>query len=310
MPLLRAALLLVLAVGALRAESWNNPRDNLPKNVQHRTFTSASMKTEVGYNIYLPEDYAKDPTHAYPVLYYLHGRGGNENDNMGSFGLFDAAIQAGKIPPFIYVHAMCGSQSGYVDAPDGSVMGETVFIKELIPHIDATYRTLPFKGARAIEGFSKGGQGALLFAYKFPELFSSAIGYAAGLASGAELRRELPAVFKQMHGDDVAQFDATSAWHFARANAERLKSGIGILAGARGQGPALRPQPAHGRAADRTGHPARVPRPARYRARHRSGLPRCRRRRLRLARQAVRPEAAEGRDEEVVTAGRLARPGN
>jgi enterochelin esterase-like enzyme len=228
MPLLRTVLLLLLIIGALRAESWNNPPGNLPKNVQHHTFMSASMKTAVGYNIYLPEDYAKDPAHAYPVLYYLHGRGGNENDNMGSFGLFDAAIHDQKIPPFIYVHAMCGSQSGYVDAPDGSVMGETVFIKELIPHIDATYRTLPFKGARAIEGFSKGGQGALLFAYKFPELFSSAIGYAAGLASGAELKRELPAVFKQMHNDDVAQFDATSAWHFARANADQLKTGIGI----------------------------------------------------------------------------------
>jgi len=103
-----------------------------------------------------------------------------------------------------------------------------VVIKELIPHIDATYRTIAKKEGRAVEGFSKGGQGALLFAFKYPELFCSAIGYAAGLATGAELKKELPAVFKQMHNDDIEQFDATSAWAFAKKNAEKLKQDIGI----------------------------------------------------------------------------------
>jgi len=224
-----ACLLTVCCLHArLYAENWNNPPGGLPTNVQHKTFQSASMKTAVGYNIYLPADYAKNAKQFYPVLFYLHGRGGNESSNMGAFDLFDAAIREQKIPPFIYVHAMCGSNSGYVDAIDGSIMGETAFIKELIPHIDATYRTLPFKGARAVEGFSKGGQGALLFAYKFPELFSSTIGYAAGLANGTELKQELPGVFKQMHNDDIAQFDATSAWHFVRANAPQLQKGIAI----------------------------------------------------------------------------------
>ena len=178
---LRLVLLSLVLTSTVFAENWNNPPGGLPANVQHQTFMSASMKVEVGYNIYLPADYAKNATQFYPVLYYLHGRGGNESSNMGAFNLFDAAIRDKKIPPFIYVHAMCGSQSGYVDAPDGSVMGETVFIKELLPHIEATYRALPFKGARAVEGFSKGGQGALLFAFKFPELFWSAIGYESDL---------------------------------------------------------------------------------------------------------------------------------
>lgn len=218
----------LLAICCLHAENWNNPPGGLPANVQHKSFMSASMKTEVGYNIYLPADYAKNAQQFYPVLYYLHGRGGNESSNMGAFGLFDGAIRDKKIQPFIYVHAMCGSNSGYVDAVDGSIMGETVFIKELIPHIESTYRALPFKGARAVEGFSKGGQGALLYAYKFPELFSSTIGYAAGLANGTELKQELPGVFKQMHNDDIAQFDATSAWHFVRANAPQLQKDIAI----------------------------------------------------------------------------------
>ena len=210
------------------AENWNNPPGNLPTGVEHKTFTSASMKTEVGYNIYLPAAYAAEPNRRFPVIYYLHGRGGTESSLLMAFGLLDKAITDGKVPPLIYVHAMAGRDSGYVDAPDGSVMGETVVIKELIPHIDATYRTISTREGRAVQGFSKGGQGALLFAFKFPEMFSSAIGYGAGLASGAELKRELPAVFKQMHNDDVAQFDDTSAWAWARRNAGKLKTGIAI----------------------------------------------------------------------------------
>jgi len=219
-----AALLLLLAAG----ESWNNPPKSLPAHAEHRTFTSASMKVEVGYNIYLPAEYSENPAKRYPVLYYLHGRGGTESSNLGAITLLDGAIRDGKVPPMIYVHAMGGRNSGYVDAPDGSVMGETAIIRELIPHIDATYRTIARKEGRAVEGFSKGGQGALLFAFKFPELFSSVIGYGAGLASGAELQKELPAVFKQMHNDDVAQFDATSAWAFVRKNAEKLRKDLGI----------------------------------------------------------------------------------
>ena len=219
-------LLLTLLLAA--PENWNNAPKNPPAGVEHKTFLSASMKTEVGYTIYLPPDYAANAAQRYPVIYYLHGRGGTESSNLAAFGLLDGAIKAGKVPPLIYVHAMAGRNSGYVDAPDGSVMGETVVIKELIPHIDATYRTIAKKEGRAVEGFSKGGQGALLFAYKFPELFASVIGYAAGLASGAELQKELPAVFKQMHNDDVAQFDSTSAWFFAKKHADALRKDIAI----------------------------------------------------------------------------------
>jgi len=50
---------------------------------------------------------------------------------------------------------------------------ETIFIKELIPHIDATYRTIAARHGRCIEGFSMGGRGATRLAMKYPELFCS-----------------------------------------------------------------------------------------------------------------------------------------
>ena len=128
----------------------------------------------------------------------------------------------------ICVHAMGGRNSGYVDSVDGKIMGQSVVIKELIPHIDATYRTIASRGGRAIQGFSKGGQGALLLAFRYPEMFSSVAGYGAGLANGTELKKELPAVFKEMHNDDIQQFDDTSAWAWVHKNAEKIQQTLPI----------------------------------------------------------------------------------
>ncbi len=226
--ILLGCLTCLVADAIYAGESWNNVSNELPPGVEHKTFQSASMKCEVGYTICLPDEYAHNADRRYPVIYFLHGRGGTECSHLDAFRLLQAAINDGKVPPVIYVHAMGGRNSGYVDAPDGSVMGETAIIKELIPHIDATYRTVAKKEGRAIEGFSKGGQGAVLFAFKFPEMFCSVIGYAAGLANGTELKNELPAVFKQMHDDDIEQFDTTSAWWFAKENADSIRGKVAI----------------------------------------------------------------------------------
>ena len=53
-------------------------------------------------------------------------------------------------------------------------------------------------GERALQGWSMGGQGALLLAFKYPSLWSSVIAMAAGLCTGQELVDELPQVFEVM----------------------------------------------------------------------------------------------------------------
>jgi endo-1,4-beta-xylanase len=216
---------------ASAAETWNHPTKLALALGEHHTFHSQSMNIDVGYNIYLPPDYAKDAVKRYPVIYFLHGRGGNETSGLFLFEMFDKAIKDGQIPPMIYVLACGEANSGYVDSPDGTIMSDTAIIKELIPHVDQTYRTIAAKEGRGIEGFSMGGQGAMLFAFKYPELFASAIGYGAGLANGAELQKELPKVFKKMHNDNIEQFDTTSAWFYVRKNADRIRDHVAIKQG-------------------------------------------------------------------------------
>lgn len=203
----------------------------LPVGMEHHTFDSASMGVRVGYNILVPPGYEagehrlKVLATTYPVVYYLHGRGDDENyqlqESEGSFcELLHSAMERGMVPEMIFVMAHAGKHAGYCDAMDGSVMGETMIINELLPHIEETYRTT---GERALQGWSMGGQGALLLAFKYPSLFSSVIAMAAGLCTGQELVDELPQVFDVMHSS-VAQYDENSAWSWVHEAQEVLRN--------------------------------------------------------------------------------------
>jgi len=159
------------------AFKWVNdfPKDKYP-GLRHATFRSPSMNVEVGYCVYLPPGYdaAENQARRYPVVYWLHGgRPGSETKVIGLTPFFDKAIKKGEVPPAIYVFPNGGIVSHY-DYPILKSPGETVFIRELIPHIDATYRTVASRNGRAVEGFSQGGRGTARYLFKYPELFCSA----------------------------------------------------------------------------------------------------------------------------------------
>ena len=159
--------------------SWVSPmnaesaKKSLPPTVKHATFKSASMGIDVGYYIYLPPGY-ETSQEKYPVVYHLHGgRPGAENKAVRLASYVDAAIQKGTIKPTIYVFPNGGPVSWY-DMPEMKQgMGESVFVKELVPHIDATYRTWGTREGRALEGYSQGGRGTTRIMFKHPELFLS-----------------------------------------------------------------------------------------------------------------------------------------
>lgn len=156
--------------------NWVNPpgEDRGFPGVTHATFTSPSMGIPVGYNIYLPPGYddAANRHGRYPVIYYLHGgRPGNESRSIGIAEHVHAAIASGAVRPAIFVWGNGGRVSWY-DHEDSR--GEEVFVRELIPHIDDSYRTLAHRGGRALQGFSQGGRGTTRIMFRHPHLFISA----------------------------------------------------------------------------------------------------------------------------------------
>jgi endo-1,4-beta-xylanase len=190
---LSGTFMFLMGKGSMPAESqspsrqakeviWNNPPTSPIPGVEHNVLHSASMDRDVGYNVYLPADYAESK-HRYPVVYFLHGAGGTESSDAGGFsGLIRKEVEAKHIPSVICVFPN-GGMSGYRDHPDQKIMGETLIIKELLPEIDKKYRTIATRDGRAICGFSMGGGGSIRLAIAHPDLFSAAASWAAALGS-------------------------------------------------------------------------------------------------------------------------------
>ena len=118
---------------------------------------------------------------------------------------------------------------------------ETVIVKELVPHIDVTYRTLATREGRLLDGYSMGGSGAARLGFKYPDLFR-AVSIMGGGPLQADLlddapragRRRATEVLAQVYGDDPEYFRLVSPRALAEQHAEAIKRGslIRIVCGA------------------------------------------------------------------------------
>lgn len=172
---------------------WVNPLKQELPGVKHATFRSPSMKIDVGYCLYLPPEYF-EVAHSkkrFPVVYYLHGgRPGSELKSIKLSTHIHKQITSGKVPDMIYVFVNGGPVSHYNMPERKNAMGADVFIKELIPHIDRTYRTIVERSGRGLEGFSQGGRGTTRLMFRYPELFGSAAPGGAGHATEKRISEE------------------------------------------------------------------------------------------------------------------------
>ena len=164
--------------------SWVNKLNRKLPGVKHATFKSPSMGIDVGYCVYLPMAYQKHPQKRFPVVYYLHGgRPGSELKSVNLATHIHTHIEAGAVAPMVYVFVNGGPVSHYNMPDRRNAMGADVFVKELIPHIDKTYRTIADRSGRGIEGFSQGGRGTTRLMFRYPRLFGSAAPGGAGHAT-------------------------------------------------------------------------------------------------------------------------------
>jgi acetyl esterase/lipase len=179
--------------------------------------------TLASYRIYLPPGYTTGAKRRYPVIYFLHGMNVDSKRPItsGYISRADAAIRSGVMPPTIIVLAEGPNKGWYMDTEDGAGLVESVIIKDLIPYVDSHYRTIASPKARAIEGHSMGGYGALRLGFKYADMFTAVTGNS-------------PAVFEKAARGIGSQafWDAQSISSFARANVDKLKlQKIRIIAG-------------------------------------------------------------------------------
>jgi subtilisin family serine protease len=131
--------------------------------------------SDLRYRVTLPDDYGTGERR-YPVLYVLHGDGGNENTSVTQLGLQEFASTQDVIVVTPY-----GGSAFFRDWRDGSQRWEELYLEVLVPHIDATYRTIADRAYRSVAGTSMGGYGAMLWAAHRPDLFVAAASFSGVL---------------------------------------------------------------------------------------------------------------------------------
>lgn len=154
------------------------PRGTVDINTQH----SAAYNDEHPFAVYLPPGYHKGSAR-YPVLYLVHGSGdvfiswttaGNANI------ILDNLIAQKKAVPMIIVMPFLGRAYPQLPADPGRDQFEDYLTKELIPYVDANYRTLADRKHRAMAGLSAGGGATFNVGLKHTELFSQFGFFSAG----------------------------------------------------------------------------------------------------------------------------------
>lgn len=193
-------------------ENKENDKINTSKAEQTKIY-SEILKKEMGISLYLPHNY-DCPSHL-PVLYFLHGRSGNENIlfELDILKTADLLIQQKIIKPLIIVCPRIDNSRGVNssmttrEVTSSNFNGRTInlgryedyFIKEIIPFIDTNYKTITNREGRFVGGASAGGYAALNYGLRYPELFSKVGGH-------------MPALELQLDQEDIPYFSTIDIW--------------------------------------------------------------------------------------------------
>jgi S-formylglutathione hydrolase FrmB len=147
-----------------------------------RQVNSKILAKPVPYCIFLPPSYDADRTRRFPILYFLHGLGENEQVLLNSDGwqIIEDAWTQKTLGEFVIVAPAAG-RSFYINSKDGKVRYEDFFIQEFVPAIEKNYRIRAGRNSRGLDGISMGGYGALRLALKYPNLFGSVSAHSAAL---------------------------------------------------------------------------------------------------------------------------------
>jgi enterochelin esterase-like enzyme len=217
-------------------DSWIDQITNTYPGSIYRLFPAPSRGVDAiaSYMIYLPQSYYTS-NKRYPVLYFLHGGSGSQREVQWLINIMDPAMKAGKMPETIIVGVEALPGGWYTNANIGApgvTSGpiEDVIIKDLIPHIDATYRTIDDPKARGLEGYSAGGYGAMRLAFKFPELFGATSSYAGAVVDWQDEHnvQTLTGTFGPDEPASIELFNATRPQAYAQQNAAAIKGNVAI----------------------------------------------------------------------------------
>ncbi|MEN9577170.1 MAG: Carbohydrate acetyl esterase/feruloyl esterase precursor, partial [Pseudomonadota bacterium] len=227
---------------ALPAHAQREPgrcKAQLPANAEYREVLSVHMgNVNWPFIVLLPDGYSPADAVRYPVIYLLHGNTDDECIGPERSHIERVAAAGAGYPKFIYVFVnggpTCRYTDNHVNCP--SQKSESYIIKELIPHIDANYKTVANRGGRALDGFSMGGEGAAKFGYKYSDMFCSFVAY-SGHGAPPELTENMEKVLANklqtrfVVGGAEGERVATVQSHYDAVKAAGIPTSLEIVPG-------------------------------------------------------------------------------
>jgi S-formylglutathione hydrolase FrmB len=188
------------------------------------------------YCAFLPPSFDQDKKRHYPVLYFFHGLGDDEQSllNFGGWDIISDLRAKGKLGDFIIL-APRGGHTFYLNSENGKVRYEDFLMKEFMPQMEKKYRVDGTRATRGITGVSMGGYGALRLAFKYPDEFAAVSAQMPALILDVpkDMAASSPgspgALMGDVFGNPISRtyFDRNNVFYFARtdsvASLKRIK---------------------------------------------------------------------------------------
>ena len=199
----------MLLVDGERSENYREA--NKRGSVSHVWYDSELLGINRRMTVYTPYGYETNKKTKYPVLYLLHGGGGDEEawTSMGRTAqILDNLIEKGLAKPMIVVmpngnpgqQAACTlnlpvSDVNYRDPANANAYVKSL-VTEIIPFVEKNYRAIPNKSARAIAGLSMGGGHTTAATMLFPGVFDYICPMSCGMRDGENVDAQMQAIKK------------------------------------------------------------------------------------------------------------------
>ena len=192
----------MLLVDGERTENYKTAEQR--GTVSHPWYDSKILGINRRLTVYTPYGYEANPKAKYPVLYLLHGAGGDEEawSSMGRTAqILDNLIAKGLAKPMIVVmpngnpnqqaaqtFGLPTTEYDWRDPANRNLYVQSL-VEEIVPFIEKNYRTVAKKSHRAIAGLSMGGGHTIAASGMYPNAFD----YICPLSMGAQRTPELDA---------------------------------------------------------------------------------------------------------------------
>lgn len=166
-------------------------------NVDYVWYDSEVLGMTRRMAVYTPYGYSKNTKQRYPVLYLLHGEGGNEESWLSAgrmAEIMDNLVAEGKCKPMIVVMPNANptqQAAGHIGLPEisndrttSTMVFASSLVHEIIPFIESRYRAIPQKASRGIGGIGAGGELLMQTCVMYTGLFDYICPMSCGMLSG------------------------------------------------------------------------------------------------------------------------------